>query len=244
MAEQQLMQLKRMNSKFITNKGTRKSNQDVVFIKNLGEDNNVFLLADGMGGYKNGGYAANFIVANLYQGLNTIKNFDKDSIQAEVNKVTKALTLENEKQESKMGATLGGVIQDNGDLHCFWIGDVKIWHIKNGQIGFESVEHNLKNELIENKVFVEANSAKKYNHIVTRAIQNDIKKAQIDYKRIEDFEQGDYIILASDGVTDVLSNYQLLEILNSEKNINDILTVIDGKLKEIANDNYSLVLLS
>lgn len=244
MAEQQLMQLKRMNSKFISNKGSRKSNQDVVFIKNLGEDNKVFLLADGMGGYKNGGYAANFIVANLYEGLNTTVNFDRDSIQAEVDKVTKALALENEKKESKMGATLGGVIQDNGDLHCFWIGDVKIWHIKNEQIGFESVEHNLKNELIENKVFVEANSAKKYNHIVTRAIQNDIKKAKIDYKRIEDFEQGDYIILASDGVTDVLSNHQLLDVINSEKNVDDILAVLDDKLKETAKDNYSLILIN
>lgn len=233
-----------MNSKFISNKGSRKSNQDVVFIKNLGEDNKVFLLADGMGGYKNGGYAANFIVANLYEGLNTTVNFDRDSIQAEVDKVTKALALENEKKESKMGATLGGVIQDNGDLHCFWIGDVKIWHIKNEQIGFESVEHNLKNELIENKVFVEANSAKKYNHIVTRAIQNDIKKAKIDYKRIEDFEQGDYIILASDGVTDVLSNHQLLDVINSEKNVDDILAVLDDKLKETAKDNYSLILIN
>lgn len=244
MAEQQLMQLKRMNSNFITNKGARRSNQDVVFIKNLCEDNKVFLLADGMGGYKNGGYAANFIVANLYEGLNTTVNFDKDSIQAEVNKVTKALALENEKQESKMGATIGGVIQDNGDLHCFWIGDVKIWHIKNEQIGFESIEHNLKNELIENKVFVEANSAKKYNHIVTRAIQNDIKKAKIDYKRIEDFEQGDYVILASDGVTDVLSNHQLLDVINSEKNVDDILAVLDDKLKETAKDNYSLILIN
>jgi protein phosphatase len=243
MAEQQLMQLKRMNSKFISKKGSRKSNQDVVYIKNLGEDNKVFLLADGMGGYKNGGYAANFIVANLYEGLNTTVNFDKDSIQAEVNKVTKALALENEKQESNMGATIGGVIQDNEDLHCFWIGDVKIWHIKNGQIGFESVEHNLKNELIENKVFVEANSAKKYNHIVTRAIQNDIKKAKLDYKRIGDFEQGDYIILASDGVTDVLSNLQLLDIINLEKNVDDILALMDDILKETAKDNYSMLII-
>ncbi|GGK34419.1 serine/threonine protein phosphatase [Yeosuana aromativorans] len=232
-----------MNSKFITNKGTRKSNQDVVFIKNLDEDNKVFLLADGMGGYKNGGYAANFIVVHLYQGLNTIENFDADSIQAEVDKVTKALALENEKQESKMGATLGGVIQDNGDLHCFWIGDVKIWHIKNGQIGFESIEHNLKNELIENKVFVEANSAKKYNHIVTRAIQNDIKKAKIDYKRIEDFEQGDYIILASDGVTDVLSNNQLLDIINSEKKELNKLSEINDFLLKRALDNFSLIMI-
>ncbi|TDU40351.1 protein phosphatase [Gelidibacter sediminis] len=244
MVEQQSMQLKKMNSNFITNKGARKSNQDVVFIKNMGLDKEIFLLADGMGGYKNGEYAANFIVNNLYEILKIQNSYDKSSIQLAVEEVTRALATENKKQDSNMGATLGGVIQDNGDLHCFWIGDVKIWHIKNEQIGFESVEHNLKNELIENKVFVEANSAKKYNHIVTRAIQNDIKKAKIDYKRIEDFEQGDYIILASDGVTDVLSNHQLLDVINSEKNVDDILAVLDDKLKETAKDNYSLILIN
>src|SRR5690606_40232253 len=101
-----------------------------------------------------------------------------------------------------------------------------------------------KNELLENKVFVEANNARKYNHIVTRAIQNDINKAQIDYKRIEDFEQGDYMILASDGVTDVLSYHQLLNLINSEKNVDNILAVIDDKLKETAKDNYSLILIN
>ena len=59
MEGQQLMQLKKMNSSFITNKGKRKSNQDVVCIESMGEDQNVFLLADGMGGYKNGEYAHN-----------------------------------------------------------------------------------------------------------------------------------------------------------------------------------------
>ena len=66
MVVQQLMRLKKMNSSFITNKGKRKSNQDVVFIKSIGLDQDVYLLADGMGGYKNGEYAANFIVKHLY----------------------------------------------------------------------------------------------------------------------------------------------------------------------------------
>jgi len=244
MVEQQLMQLKRMNSNFITNKGTRKSNQDVVLIKNMDISKHVYLLADGMGGYQNGGYAADFIVSHLYQGLKNVEKFDEESIQKEVNIVTEAMALENEKQESKMGATLGGVIHCNNKLHCFWIGDVKISHIKNGQIIFESVEHNLKNELIENNVFVEANSATKYNHIVTRAIQNDIKKAQIGYRIISDFEPGDYIVIASDGATEILSNHFLLKIINSKKSIEDKLTMLDMELQTSAKDNSSVILLS
>lgn len=233
-----------MKSSHISNKGNRDSNQDVVLIKGLGNGNEVHLLADGMGGYKNGAYAANFIVSNLVDLLNNQENFDRECIQSAVNKVTKALAHENEKQESKMGATLGGVIQSNNGLHCFWVGDVKIWHIKDDQIVFESIEHNLKNELIENKVFVEAKSAKKYNHIVTRAIQNDVKKAKIDYKYIEDFNHGDYIIIASDGVTDVMDNNKLLEIFTSEKLESDKLSEMNDRLQKAAKDNYSLILIN
>lgn len=243
MVVQQLVRLKVMNSNFISNKGKRKSNQDVVFIESLGIDMDVYLLADGMGGYKNGEYAANFIVTHLYDLLKSQKSFDKITIQTNIDEVTRALAKENEKQGTKMGATLGGVIRDKAMLHCFWVGDVKIVHIKDGKIVYESVEHNLKNELIENKVFVEANNANKYNHIVTRSIQNDISNSKIDYNCINDFEQGSYIIIASDGVTDVLDNHQLLKIINSKKVIPEILSELDDMLLTSAKDNYSLLLL-
>ena len=244
MEEQQLMQLKKMNSSFITNKGKRKSNQDVVFSESIGEDRDVFLLADGMGGYKNGEYAANFIVKQAYEIVKNQESFDKSSIQLIIDEVTRALVKENEKQGSNMGATLGGVIRNKEVFHCFWVGDVKIFQIRDKKIIYESKEHNLKNELIENNVFVEANNAKKYNHVVTRSIHNDVSKAKIDYKCIKDFKQDDYIILASDGVTDVLSNYELLEILNSKKDISGILLELEERLLKTAKDNYSFILMT
>lgn len=243
MAEQQLMRLKRMNSSFITNKGKRKSNQDVVFIKSMGIEQDLYLLADGMGGYKNGEYAANFIVKYLYEVFKDQKSFDKNSIQEAINEVTRALAKENEKQGLNMGATLGGVIRSEEVFHCFWVGDVKIFHFRDKKIVYESVEHSLKNELIENKVFVEANNATKYNHIVTRSIQNEVSKSKIGYKFIKDYKEGDFIILCSDGVTDTINNYQLLEMFHTKKNITEILNKLDEKLSVDAVDNYSLILL-
>lgn len=232
-----------MNCSYISNKGKRDTNQDVVFIKNLGIEKDLYLLADGMGGYENGEYAANFIIKNLYAFLKNQKSFDENTIQSIIDLTTRSLAKENERLGSNMGATLGGIIRDKEVLHCFWVGDVKIFHISDKKIIFESIEHNLKNELIENKVFVEANNAKKYNHIVTRSIHNDTKKAKIDYKCIDNFEQGHYIILASDGVTGVMDNYQLMKILNSKKDISDILSELNNILLSSANDNYSFILI-
>lgn len=233
-----------MNCSYISNKGKRDTNQDVVFIKNLGVGKDLYLLADGMGGYKNGEYAANFIIENLYALLKNQKSFDHNTIQSGIDLTTRALAKENKRLGSNMGATLGGIIRDKEVLHCFWVGDVKIFHISDKKMIFESIEHNLKNELIENKVFVEAYNAKKYNHIVTRSIQNDINKAKIDYKCIEDFEEGDYVILASDGVTDVFSNHQLLDVINSEQDVENKLSEIDDSLLKIAKDNYSLIIMT
>lgn len=244
MEEQQLMQLKMMNSSFISNKGKRKSNQDVVLIKSIGIEQDLYLLADGMGGYKNGEYAANFIVKYLYEVLKDQKSFDKNSIQKGIDEVTRSLAKENEKQGSNMGATLGGVIRSKEEFHCFWVGDVKIFHISEKKIVYESIEHNLKNELIENKVFVEANNAKKYNHIVTRSIQNEVSKSKIDYKNIKNFTKGDFIVIVSDGVTDTMSKNQLLEIINLKKEVANILFEIDDKLQKTAKDNYSLIFIN
>lgn len=233
-----------MNSSFISNKGKRKSNQDVVLIKNLDSEKDMYLLADGMGGYKHGEYAANFIVSQLSDLIEKQEAFDEVSIQFNINEVTSALAKINKKQETNMGATLGGVIREKDLFHCFWVGDVKIIHISENKIVYESNEHTLKNDLIEKKVFVEAKNAKKYNHIVTRSIQNNIEKSKIDYKCIDNFKIGDILIIQSDGVTDVIDNFQLLNILQSEEKVPEILSKLDERLKNIAEDNYSFLLIN
>lgn len=233
-----------MNNRFITNKGQRKSNQDVILIEKLGAELDIFLLADGMGGYKNGEYAANFIVTHLYDLIRNEKSFNESSIQSAIDEVTRSLAKENEDQGLNMGATLGGIIRSNNVFHCFWVGDVKIFHIRDKKIIYESIEHNLKNELIKNKVFVESNNAKKYNHVVTRSIHNDISKSKIDYMCILDFNQDDYLMLTSDGVTDILSNYELLEILYSKSEMSEVLSELNDRLVKSANDNFSLILIN
>ena len=244
MVVQQLVRLKKMNSNFITNKGKRKSNQDVVFIKSIGLDQDVYMLADGMGGYKNGEYAANFIVKYLYELLKNQKNLSKKSIQSAIAEVTRALAKENERQGSNMGATLGGVIGSKEVFHCFWVGDVKISHVHKGKILFESVEHNLKNELIKNKVFVEAHNAKKYTHIVTRSIQNDVGNSKIGYKCITNYSKGDFIILYTDGVTAAIDRHQLLKLFQPKCDVQATLTELNEKLVGVANDNYSLICIT
>lgn len=232
-----------MKSNYISNKGKRISNQDAILIKSPRKGQDVFLLADGMGGYKNGKYAANFIITQLYELIKSKEHFNDIDIQNSINEVTRRLAKEIESLGLKMGATLGGVICEKEVIHCFWVGDVKIIYVKEGKIAYESVEHNLKNELIKNEVFVEVNNAKKYNHIVTRSIQSDLNKSIIDYHRIDDFEKGNFIVIASDGVTDSLDNFQLLSILNSKKEYSEKLSELNDRLINSAEDNYSLLLI-
>ncbi|MCM8568891.1 protein phosphatase 2C domain-containing protein [Gramella jeungdoensis] len=243
MEDQQSMQLRKMNNWFITNKGKRKSNQDVVLIEKLNENIDLFLLADGMGGYKHGEYAAKFVVSNTFKLLKNQNKINRESIQSIINKVTEALALENKKLESKMGATLAGVIRCNEVFHCFWVGDVKIWHLQNDKIKFESTEHNLKNELIDNKVFVESKNAKKYDHVVTRSIHGNIEKAKIDYFKITDFKNDDFIMISSDGANDILDTHYLKTSSFLKSDIDWKLNELDCKFKDQAKDNSSVLLI-
>jgi len=232
-----------MNNSFITKKGKRKSNQDVILIKDLGLNQELYLLADGMGGYQNGKFAADFVVTQLYNSFKSIAHFNKENIQDSVNNTTIALKKEIELKSKKLGATLGGVIVDDNKIMCFWVGDVKIFHFKKDKIIYESKEHNLKNELIENNVFTESESANKFSHVVTRSIQSDLEKSKIGFKKFNNFEKGDLLIICSDGVTDVINNYELLNLFKPKCNVLEKINELDAKLSEIAKDNYSLILL-
>src|SRR5690554_1980693 len=102
MVVQRLTQSIKMENSFITNIGNRKSNQDVISINRLEKGAKLYLLADGMGGYKDGEFAANFIVSKLVQVFNKVVLFDEKEIQNAIDEVTKSLAYQNDIRESKM----------------------------------------------------------------------------------------------------------------------------------------------
>jgi len=230
-----------MNSIIITNKGKRKVNQDYVLSKEIHPGNYLFLVADGMGGYTHGEIASEIVAENILTYLSTINQVTQEEIQMAVNKANLAIKQYIVDTNEKLGSTLGGVIVNNEEAICFWVGDVKIFMFRDEHLIYESKPHSLINELISNGSLVNDIQVSKYKHIVTRSVQGDRKNSSIGYKELGKIKEEDLLIICSDGVHDIIDGIQIQQILKSSKNIEQSLKKVEDKLLVEANDNYSII---
>ncbi len=219
------------NVEHITGIGKRKENQDLVTIEKLNSSSHLFLIADGMGGYEKGKEAAKIASENILTFLLFSKSIDEKTIQQSVNKANLGLKIFNKEENIKSGATIGGAIIQNDSIHLFWVGDVKIYHITNGNIVFETESHNLINKLKEDNVNLSVEMIEKYKHVVTRSISGDPTKSIIGYT-FNSVNENDKIIICSDGVHDIISKDRLTKMNAVE---------MDEVLKRDGRDNYSMI---
>tara|TARA_R110002012_G_scaffold321944_1_gene552639 strand:- start:95148 stop:95852 length:705 start_codon:yes stop_codon:yes gene_type:complete len=227
-----------MKSKGITYIGKRKINQDRILTEKINMDSYLYLVADGMGGYDNGDIAATMIIDSLVTFLSNRTQFNIEVIHKAINKANLALRQYQEKHQSKLGSTLGGILVTGKTAITFWVGDVKILHYSKGKLCFESKSHNLSSELSETDNL----TSSKYNHIVTRSIQGDVKKSVPSYQELI-LNNGDQLFICSDGVHNIIDSNTLQYLLNKEDSTDALIATIDQRIEKEAIDNASLILI-
>jgi len=229
-----------MKSIALTNKGKRKVNQDVILIRNIGSDIDLFIVADGMGGYDNGEVAAQMACESISTFLSNIDVINQETIQKAVNKANLAIRQFHEQNNSKMGTTLGAVILSKGKAKCFWVGDIKIFHYSSNKLLFESQSHNLLNELSQKDLSNDAFESSKYSHIVTRSIQGDVRKSIISYQELT-INEKDKLIICSDGLHNIIDGQTMLYLMNYNKEDISFVDEINNRLEKEAVDNASMI---
>lgn len=232
-----------MKSTILTHIGKRKTNQDLAIAKQINSDSFLYLIADGMGGYDNGDIAASIVVESIVTFLTNTNQLNEEAIEKAINKANLALRQYQEKHNSKLGSTLGGIIVSGKTALAFWVGDVKILQYSNGKLSFESKPHNLINELSETVTSINRENISKFEHIVTRSIQGDVKKSIPSYKQLI-LNKEDNLFICSDGVHNLIDAISLQYLINKEYSINSLLETIDRRLTIEANDNASLIAIN
>jgi len=231
-----------MKATIISHIGKRRINQDFTLVKSINADTFLYLIADGMGGYDNGDVAASIVIDSVSTFLTNTKELNENAIKKAINKANLAVRQYQEQHHSKLGSTLGGIIVSGETARAFWVGDVKILHYSKSKLSFESKSHNLRNELSESDDSKDNLDFSKYNHIVTRSIQGDVKKSEPSFKNIL-LNKGDKVFICSDGVHNIIDSLTLQYLLNLNESSGTILDSIDQRLLQEANDNASLILI-
>ncbi|MEY3498595.1 MAG: hypothetical protein RL308_264 [Bacteroidota bacterium] len=212
--------------------GKRKENQDIILIDQLSSDTQIYLIADGMGGYSNGKKAADLVAGTVFNYLRNCNQVNSTSIDEAIKKANLSIKGLIDQYDTKSGATLGCLILGQEKSFLFWVGDVSLYLFKDDNQIFKSKSHSLINEMLDMGNIISSENIEKYKHIVTKSISG---KREIIEKGFFEISNNDYdkFLICSDGVTDTISLNDFVKV-----NVNDLNAVLKNKSK----DNYSYIL--
>ena len=225
----------------------RQINQDCVevSVNPVGNLPNLLLLADGMGGHKAGDYASRFTI-------DTIKN--EVNVSPETNPVhifAQAIEYANEHLYEKsisdpnfrgMGTTLVAATCKDYKLNVANIGDSRLYLIRQNKMVQVTRDHSYVAELIQ-KGGLDKETAKNHpkKNYITRAV-GAFERANADYFYVETKPE-DMILICSDGLTNMLSDEEILSIIYQEYDLEfTCRKLIQAANEKGGNDNISVIL--
>ncbi len=203
----------------ITDKGAvRKENQDAFRFLD-GDETLCAVLCDGMGGAQSGSIASAMAVEAFM--LHAGGLFTPDSSPAEMKSLLReAVNYANIKVYDRsftdfscmgMGCTLVGLLINKGRCLVANVGDSRAYLISDGEIRQISRDHSLVEELVaKGELSWDEAARHPQKNIITRAIgvEASVKCDIFDFTP----ESGSRILLCSDGLSNVLSNGEILSL--------------------------------
>jgi serine/threonine protein phosphatase PrpC len=182
------------------------------------------LLADGIGGHSNGRLASRTATDTIHR----IFNLSPDEFDAEqaVSEAHTALVLTDDYSNRPMGTTVVGLSVGPKQVYLFNVGDSKSHRIRGSEIQELTVEDRHHNE---------------NSKAITQCLGGGIKRPNAHQSTLE-YEPGDKFLLSSDGVTDHLSNNQILEVL-AEGHSNQAQNICNNALTFGSDDDISAIFI-
>ena len=227
----------------------RHVNQDYYIAENrkVGIFPNLFLVADGVGSNRDSAFASkhcsDFVIDQL--SLSKAGADFKDEL-------AKAYRLANadlvyrifaNPEYRGMGTTMVLCTIINDRAIVVNVGDSRCYHIGNYNIKQVTRDHSIAEELVyENAIERESEKYKELKSQLSRAFGAG-KKIEPDFFDV-DLMAGDYILLCTDGLSNMVSNERIYEIVNSEKAIEaKVEDLIDEANRNGGRDNIAIILI-
>ncbi len=224
----------------ITDEGSvRELNEDSLFCSD-----NLWIVADGMGGHACGEVASKLAVEKIVERFN--KNGQLlDAIQIAHHKILEV--SHNNPAQSGMGCTIVALTTSGENYEIAWVGDSRayLWNQSQRELKQLSEDHSLVTRLINaNLITAEEALTHPKRHMITQCLGSvDLTNVQVDTIH-GTWNSGQQILLCSDGLTDELSDKEIADIL--QKNI-----TADEKTQQLLDnanlaggkDNISIILV-
>ena len=226
----------------------RDMNQDYMYTSTtpVGSLPNLFVVADGMGGHNAGEYASRFTVDKMVEVISQNRQQEPVAAMKEALKEANSQLLEEagaDPSKSGMGTTVVAATVIGDLLHVANIGDSRLYVIDHEAIRQITRDHSLVEEMVRLGEMDKA-AAKVHpdKNIITRAI-GVTRELAVDFFEVE-LRPGDMILLCSDGLTNMVEDEEIKEIVLEQKNIVEKAEKLINTANENGGkDNITVVLI-
>lgn len=209
--------LRYMKSYCLTDTGKKRNmNQDFVYAsgQRVGVLPDLFIVADGMGGHNAGDMASRLAVETMVDYIGNCPKKRCVMILAEAvdaanrSVYQKSLT---DRELSGMGTTIVACCVDGESLYAVNVGDSRLYLIRD-DIYQISTDHSLVEEMVRSgQITREESKVHPDRNVITRAVGMK-DQARPDLLDVG-LKKGDRILLCSDGLTNMVSDRQIFDII-------------------------------
>jgi PPM family protein phosphatase len=220
----------------------------------------LYIVADGMGGHLAGEVASQITVRMINKTFRkwVEENASEDEIFGKpdsslsregnyilggirlANRVVYEMALEQKKFHG-MGTTVVILLVTPSMIIAANVGDSRIYLMRDGELEMLSKDHSIVAEQVELGMMTEDEAAvSPMKHILTRNLGSS-ENVEPDIFELEP-SNNDHFVLCSDGLTDLLSNEEIREVIESERDPENICRNFIGKvLNRGAHDNTTVI---
>ena len=215
-----------MEISILTDVGQRRTNnQDYANQYKNKAGKSMIFLADGMGGHRAGNIASEMAVTDLgaawvateISTINEVREWFAENLEKENQQIHR---IGQDEEHKGMGTTLEALAIIDDQVLFAHVGDSRIGLVRNGEYHQMTSDHSLVNALLKAGQITEEEAAHHpQRNIITQSIgQKD--ELQPDFGMLT-VEAGDFIVINSDGLTNMISGDEIRDILVSDLSVEE-----------------------
>jgi serine/threonine protein phosphatase PrpC len=221
----------------------REGNEDSALISG-----NLIAVADGMGGHAGGEVASAIAINSLVELLSVLDSTEidldsKDDLFVNITHQIDAKILQSSKDDpelSGMGTTLTALNISENNVGLLHVGDSRCYRYRDKKLEQLSIDHTVMQELIDQgRLSPDEVASHPQRSLLTQALMGDsgITPILINFQ----IKSGDKFLLCSDGLTNVLSNYEIIKIIEANSDEEVIPALIAAVKEKGAPDNITII---
>lgn len=223
----------------------RKNNEDAILV----QEPYIFAVADGMGGHASGEIASRSALKAFGAATHSLRRDSsehiRDTLIEAVNKANShvfKMAVSNE-EYTGMGTTLTALyLPGNGTAYFCHVGDSRLYIYRDGILEQRTHDHTYVEDLKEKgRITSEEAAIHPERHILMQAVGVD-ENVHVQCE-IFSVTPNDRFIICSDGLSDMVTDAEIAEILNEKDTELCATNLLEKALNNGGRDNVSLILV-